>query len=650
VAGDGVTITGTGASDNPFVIDISGGGSASTHFYYPEDYGAQAYPFDSGAALQDCYDAAHDAGGGTVVIWRQYGFTGNLTVRGGVNTLQLSIPQLEIPGQEELGLTALDATAKVLYGIGSVGASTDDNPGVVYNLSVDGDGIGGVGGSGNGLFVCNAANSTLFNLQVRNSAAHGLVLGPSQNLVFYNVQSGGHSVGTACQLKTLVAGQQGAGGNKFYGGHIGDSLLPLEVTSTGPTDFSMPHDNIFDGVLFETGRTAGLPIDCSIKLLSGETQFRACVFTIGAFGGTAGVINENCNILMDNAVYNTAYSTTGTFDSCYFGAGAGTTKATHNVRIKQSGAFNEIRLYGRNQVANAQYFSCTDGGDLTGSIEGTLNFVTAYTGTFTAINGGANTGWLAKRLTPIRFETPALSVGVNPGAPIQVRTVGDDANAVQIEPNGTIRWTKRTAPSAGTTNSAIIPGTTGLAITGENAIRVAGFTTVGRPSAASYTQTPIYDTTLKMPLWSDGTSWYSSLDSNVLGHSERSVNNTQSIPNGGSATVILWQTSVISERGGVSYNSGTGAFTVTNPGRYAVSAYMGFPSGATGRRQFILRKNTATQTATITPAPATGAWLAPLSKIMTCVAGDVIDFTTFQDSGGALTISQGSVTVTNLGP
>lgn len=635
IAGSGVVVTGTGSSNNPFVIAASGGGGGDTHYYYPEDYGAAAYPFDSGDALRDCYQAAHDAGGGTVVIWERLGFTGDVSILGGVNTLQLSIPQLEIPAEAEIGLIALDTTSRVLYGLGGTGGSTNDNPGVVYNLYVDGDNV-----SAGSLFLCNAANSTLFNLQVRNSAGNGLDLGPSQNLVFYNVQSGGHSSGIACDLKTTVLGQQGPGGNKFYGGHIGDSKTPLRVSASGPTDFFPPHDNIFDGVIFETGRTAGLPIDCSVKLEAGETQFRACVFTIGAFGSTAGTINENCNILVTNDIY-TGYSSIGVFDSCYFGAGAGTTKATHNIRVKQGGALNEVRFYGRTQAANATYFLATDGGDLTGSVDGTLYFFTAYTSTYTSINSGTYTGILSNSSTARRW-----TMGANLANPIQIRREGDAANRMQIDRDGGIRHLNATT---GATVASIINGGTGYLISGENIVQIAAFTTAGRPAANNplYLRRPIIDTDLGLLLWSDGTNWLSPNDSISLGHTERTVDGTQSITTGGAAQTVLWQTSSVTARGGISYAAGV--FTVTKPGRYSMTAWGTLAASATGRRQWVLRRNGANRGNIINPAPATGAWAATACIVADCVAGDTLDVTCFQDSGGSLAVSGGYITVTNLG-
>lgn len=408
-------------------------------FYSPKDYGAVVGGGVSAlAAVQQAYDEAHADGGGIVIIDDRYGIDGVLNIRGGVTTLQTGSPQIEVPAEPEMGFVAMNAAAKVMYGQGGAGGSTNDNPGPVFNLFVDG---ADVGGAGDALFVCDAANSTLFNLSVRRSAGVGVDIGSSQNLVFYNAQIGESYTGDgiALLLKSRSLGRQGPGGNKFYGGHIGDSKIPIKVTANGPEDFFPPHDNIFEGVLFETGRVADKPVTCTGIFEAGETVLRSCVATIGA---NATTIAHDTNYLIDNPIF-TGYSTVVVFDSCYFGAGAGTVKATDHIRVLQSGAFNEVRLYGRTQAANGSNFLCVDGvklgagTDVLGSIDGELFFVTnptTYTH-FRGINSGSWAGMYLQRVTPHRY---VIDTGV--GHPYQSRRKGDSFNRFQIDRDGFMRW------------------------------------------------------------------------------------------------------------------------------------------------------------------------------------------------------------------
>lgn len=494
-------------------------GTSSDRFYLPEDYGDVD---GTGAtsdleALQAATDAAHDAGGGTVVLWQRYGIDGPWNIRGGVCVYQLSVPQLEAPAQDELGIVCLTTDAQVMYGQGGSGGSTNDNPGELRNLYVDG---ADVGGTDDALFVCDASNAALYNLNVRHSAGHGIDIGSSQNLTFYNIHSGEHHNGTALLFKSRSLGRQGPGGNKIYGGHVGDSYLPLHVTSNEPAvidvegvptlvaDFSPPHDNIIEGVLWETGRVDDdAVIRCNGVFEAGETMLRSCVATAGTH---VTENEEDCCYLVDNPIF-TGYSTTVTFDSCYFGGGAGTIKATDAVRVMQSGAFNEVRMYGRTQLANVDYVLCADGAhlgagsDLVASIQSPVLFVTGGISWYRLINAagtsGALTGLVEQRITPSRFVMPA---GL--GNVFQARREGDVANRIQIDRDGGIRHLNA---ATGATVASIINAGAGYLISGETAVQIAAFTTALRPAASNalYLHKLILDTTLNKLIWSDGTNW-----------------------------------------------------------------------------------------------------------------------------------------------
>lgn len=408
-------------------------------FYSPKNYPGAVVGggVTSLAAVQAAYDDAFDHGNGCVIIDERYGFDGDLRIPGGVSTFQTATPKYAVPEADEIGLIALTSDARVLYGQGGAGGSVNDNPGLVLNLYVDG---ANVGGAGDALFVCDAANSTLINLHVRRSAGAGVDLGSSQNLNFFNVQihESYTGEGVALLVKSRSLGRQGPGHNTFFGGHIGDSLVPIKVTANGTDDYFPPHDNIFEGTIFETGRIAGKAVTCTGIFEAGETVFRSCVATIGA---SATEITNDCIFLIDNPIF-TGYSTTVVWDGAYLGGGAGTVKATDAIKIRQSGAFNEARLKGRTQVANVTNLVCVDGvhlgagSDFVGSIDQPVTFVTGGISWFRGINGGSYNGLLAKHITPMRFEMPD---GVN-GNPLQVRRSGDSFNRWQRDRDGTERF------------------------------------------------------------------------------------------------------------------------------------------------------------------------------------------------------------------
>jgi hypothetical protein len=498
----GITVEGSGGAGDPYVI--SGGGGGGGHFYYAEDYTepGDPDPDDWTEPIQAMIDAAHAVGGGTWVIWRQYPFEGQINIRGGVCVYQLAMPQLESPAQEEIGLKATGPDAQVMYGQGGAGGSTNDNPGEIRNLYVEGDHIGG---DGDALFVCDASNTALYNLHVRNSAGHGIDVGSSQNLVFYNIHAAGSDSGTALLFKSRSIGRQGPGGNKIYGGHVGDSYLPIHVTSNDPTDFFPPHDNIIEGVLFETGRlAANAVIRANGVFEAGETVLRSCVATSGV------QVTENeldCCYYVDNPIFE-GFSTILTLDSCYIGGGAGAVKATDGIRILQTNAYNEVRLYGRTNVANVDYLFNVDGthlgagSDALASVHGPLVEVTAGIELFRLTNGagtsGAWTGFVDVRVTPLRFIVPT---GL--GSVFQTRREGDVANRLQIDRDGNIR----AGDGTGVLTAQFLNNVTGWIINGKTVVQIADYTTATRPNPVSLPNRLIIDTDIDSLMFSDGATW-----------------------------------------------------------------------------------------------------------------------------------------------
>lgn len=121
------------------------------------------------------------------------------------------------------------------------------------------------------------------------------------------------------------------------------------------------------------------------------------------------------------------------------------------------------------------------------------------------------------------------------------------------------------------------------------------------------------------------------------GHSERKADGTQSIVTGAAAAAVLWGTSVVAERGGVSYAAGV--FTIGTTGTYSITVQLLFAANVTGRRQPAIRKNGVVVTSGNAAATSAGVAAVPLPLVLDLVAGDTIDVTGFQDSGANLAIT-----------
>lgn len=140
------------------------------------------------------------------------------------------------------------------------------------------------------------------------------------------------------------------------------------------------------------------------------------------------------------------------------------------------------------------------------------------------------------------------------------------------------------------------------------------------------------------------------INSTSLGHIERTADATQTMVTYVSGTVptVLFQTSTVAGRGGISYSSGQ--FTVTNAGRYIVNAVVSYSSNTSGRRLVQITQNGTTRKSSNQSAPVAGNSVTSITGVFDCAASDVIEIRALQDSGSTLTVQAATnVTITNLG-
>lgn len=417
---------------------------------------------DDQTALEACWLAAGDENG-MVVIDRPYGFSGKIKHYGGMSVMQTAMPKVKVtPTGPEPGLIALTADAWYQYGDGGDGSgSANDNPGPIRGLYIDGAGIAG---GGDGLFVMDANESSIYDLWVANSIGVGVNVGRSQNNNFYNLNVGACD-GTAVLLKPLVAGQQGPGHNVFFGGHIHDCYLPVLVTSHSASDFFFPHDNSFVNTIIETGRVVDQPIRAAVVLESGQTKFTDVIFTFGAQVGSTNPVEEDCSILVDNPFY-VAYSTVLDVDGGSIGGGAN--GVTDAIRIKQSGAANMVRLGDNVAFANVDNKICNDGIVLGGcdpllSIGVNDRESTGGIANIRLINGATSLNAYRRSWFGNIFEKPAGIANGTYQNPITIKYEDETYSRYTVDWNGLQRYLDPDtgATIGGTLRSGAVWGVTG---------------------------------------------------------------------------------------------------------------------------------------------------------------------------------------------
>lgn len=422
-----------GKPGNFFVLDFYSGTPVATFrqvagsvYITPEQFGAVGEGgVDDSYALQLAFSTAGAQTVGVVVyLSKQYYWKGDLLHPGGVIVHGTGVAKYTVPDRIEGNLVALDSTARYRYGQWGGGSSANDNPGSLYDLTIDGNYVA------NEVFRAECVDGYVSNCHFIRAASGGKCaeIGGSQNSTFQKVHFGYVENGRALSFDVGVDGGQSAGMIRFNDCYFATSGTLL-YGSTDPLHFP-PHEIIFTNCLFEDRGANNRLID----LRAGEWQFRACIITNS---DALTKPDNDCLIHVTNAV-KTDWGTQVTLDSCYYNGGSSVPKPTDIIRVGTAGSVtNEVRVYGSSRVYNADYFICFDGTNALTSILGSV-----YRGVgvswYRAINGGNTFNVRHDSPTPWRFVMPVAD-GVLP-VPIAVRVEGDAQNRWWIEANGKVIW------------------------------------------------------------------------------------------------------------------------------------------------------------------------------------------------------------------
>ena len=117
------------------------------------------------------------------------------------------------------------------------------------------------------------------------------------------------------------------------------------------------------------------------------------------------------------------------------------------------------------------------------------------------------------------------------------------------------------------------------------------------------------------------------------------ITSAQSIPNN-TGTTIVFNSETNDDEG--CYNTTNGVFTVPAGGTYQITARVIFASNATGYRYATVRRNGGASKGLLFDACSSERAFLNISDSLICDAGDTLDISVIQTSGGALDVTVGS--------